>query len=119
MTTEEKDIYAIGEVPPLGFVPKKMHAWVIRKDRHGNPMQSFQSEEVGIPEIGPSDVLVLVMAAGVNYNGVWAGLGKPISVLDVTKKIIILLVLMPLELFGKLVQLLKNGKLVMKLLFTQ
>ena len=85
MTTEEKDIYAIGEVPPLGFVPNKMHAWVIRKDRHGNPMQSFQSEEFDIPEIGPSDVLVLVMAAGVNYNGVWAGLGKPISVLDVTK----------------------------------
>ncbi len=24
------------------------------------------------------DVLVLVMAAGVNYNGVWASLGKPI-----------------------------------------
>ena len=23
MTTIEKDIYAIGEVPPLGFVPKK------------------------------------------------------------------------------------------------
>ena len=86
MTTEEKDIYAIGEVPPLGFVPNKMHAGVIRKDRHGNPMQSFQSEEFDIPEIGPSDVLVLVMAAGVNYNGVWAGLGKPISVLDVTKK---------------------------------
>jgi len=86
MTTEEKSIYAIGEVPPLGFVPEKMHAWVIRKDRHGNPMQSFQSEEFDIPEIGPSDVLVLVMAAGVNYNGVWAGLGKPISVLDVTKK---------------------------------
>ena len=85
MTTEEKDIYAIGEVPPLGFVPKKMHAWVIRKDRHGNPMQSFQAEEFDVPEIGPSDVLVFVMAAGVNYNGVWAGLGKPISVLDVTK----------------------------------
>jgi crotonyl-CoA carboxylase/reductase len=86
MTTEEKDIYAIGEVPPLGHVPKKMHAWVIRKDRHGNPMQSFIEEEFDVPEIGPSDVLVFVMAAGVNYNGVWAGLGKPISVLDVTKK---------------------------------
>ena len=60
MTTEEKDIYAIGEVPPLGFVPKKMHAWVIRKDRHGNPMQSFQAEEFDVPEIGPSDVLVFV-----------------------------------------------------------
>ena len=23
MTTEEKDIYAIGEVPPLGYIPKK------------------------------------------------------------------------------------------------
>ena len=86
MTIEEKDIYAIGEVPPLGHVPKKMHAWVIRKDRHGNPMQSFVEEEFDVPEIGPSDVLVFVMAAGVNYNGVWAGLGKPISVLDVTKK---------------------------------
>ena len=46
MTTEEKDIYAIGEIPPLGFVPKKMHAWVIRRDRHGNPMQSFKEEVV-------------------------------------------------------------------------
>jgi crotonyl-CoA carboxylase/reductase len=27
-------------------------------------------------------VLVLVMAAGVNYNGVWAGLGQPISPFD-------------------------------------
>ena len=86
MTTEEKDIYAIGEIPPLGYIPKKMHAWVIRKDRHGNPLQSFVEEEFDIPEIGPSEVLVFVMAAGVNYNGVWAGLGKPISVLDVTKK---------------------------------
>ena len=86
MTTEEKKIYAIGEVPPLGFVPEKMFAWVIRKDRHGNPMQSFIEEEFDVPQIGPNEVLVFVMAAGVNYNGVWAGLGKPISVLDVTKK---------------------------------
>jgi crotonyl-CoA carboxylase/reductase len=26
------------------------------------------------------------MAAGVNYNGIWAGLGKPVSILDVHKK---------------------------------
>ena len=31
------------------------------------------------------EVLVLVMAAGVNYNGVWASLGKPMSTLDVHK----------------------------------
>ena len=28
------------------------------------------------------EVLVCVMAGGVNYNGVWAGLGVPISPLD-------------------------------------
>jgi crotonyl-CoA carboxylase/reductase len=25
-----KDIYGIGEVPPVGHVPAKMHAWAIR-----------------------------------------------------------------------------------------
>ncbi len=84
--TEEKEIYNIGEMPPLGYVPNKMHAWVIRKDRHGNPMQSFKEEEFPVPEIGPNEVLIFVMAAGVNYNGVWAGLGVPVSVLDMTKK---------------------------------
>ena len=84
--TDEKDIYNIGEMPPLGFIPKKMHAWVIRRDRHGNPMQSFKEEEFPVPEIGPNEVLIFVMAAGVNYNGVWAGLGVPVSVLDMTKK---------------------------------
>ena len=33
-------------------------------------------------ELDSHEVLVLVMAAGVNYNGVWASLGKPISPLD-------------------------------------
>ena len=27
--TEKKDLYALGEFPPLGHVPKKMHAWAI------------------------------------------------------------------------------------------
>jgi len=28
-----KDLYEIGEIPPLGHVPSKMYAWAIRKDR--------------------------------------------------------------------------------------
>jgi crotonyl-CoA carboxylase/reductase len=36
-------------------------------------------EDLPLPEVGPLDVLVLVMAAGVNYNGVWAARGKPVS----------------------------------------
>lgn len=41
-----KDLYDIGEIPPLGHVPKNMHAWTIRKERHGPPEESFQLEVV-------------------------------------------------------------------------
>ena len=78
-----KDLYDLGEIPPLGHVPAKMHAWAIRRERHGEPDQSFQLETVDVRKPGSNEVVVLVMAAGVNYNGVWAGLGVPISPFDV------------------------------------
>jgi crotonyl-CoA carboxylase/reductase len=74
-----KEIYEIGSSIPLGDVPRKMHAWVIRAERHGPPSSSFQQEIIDVPEIGDDEILILVMAAGVNYNGVWAALGKPVS----------------------------------------
>ncbi len=76
---ERKDLYEIGEIPPLGHVPKQMYAWAIRRERHGPPEDAMQIEVVETPEIDSHDVLILVMAAGVNYNGVWAALGTPIS----------------------------------------
>jgi crotonyl-CoA carboxylase/reductase len=82
----KKDLYEVGEIPPLGHVPKNMYAWVIRRDRHGPPEQSMQLEVVPTHAIGEDEVLVLVMAAGVNYNGIWAGLGLPISPFDVHKQ---------------------------------
>ncbi len=82
---ETKDLYEIGDIPPLGHVPKSMYAWAIRQDRHGPPMEAMQIEVVPTWELDSHDVLVLVMAAGVNYNGVWAALGQPVSVLDVHK----------------------------------
>ncbi len=42
-------------------------------------------EVVEVPVIDSHDVLIMVMSAGVNYNGVWAGLGVPISPFDVHK----------------------------------
>ncbi|PCJ44499.1 MAG: crotonyl-CoA carboxylase/reductase [Alphaproteobacteria bacterium] len=80
---EIKDLYDVGEIPPIGHVPAKMHAWVIRRDRHGPPEQSMLEEIVDVPEIESDEVLILVMAAGVNYNGIWDGLGIPLSVFDV------------------------------------
>jgi crotonyl-CoA carboxylase/reductase len=82
---EVKDLYEIGEIPPLGHVPAKMYAWAIRRERQGEPEQAMQLEVVPTPIVAVDDVLVMVMAAGVNYNGVWAALGKPVSVFDVHK----------------------------------
>ncbi|MEJ2036907.1 MAG: alcohol dehydrogenase catalytic domain-containing protein, partial [Maritimibacter sp.] len=79
----EKDLYEVGEMPPLGHVPAQMYAWAIRRERHGDPDKAMQVEVVDTPEIDSHEVLVLVMAAGVNYNGVWACLGEPISTFDV------------------------------------
>ncbi|HEX5006333.1 MAG TPA: crotonyl-CoA carboxylase/reductase [Hyphomonadaceae bacterium] len=83
---EVKDLYAVGEIPPDFHVPKNMHAWAIRRERQGRPKQAMQLEVVPTPKIASDEVLVLVMAAGVNYNGIWAGLGEPVSMFDVHKQ---------------------------------
>ena len=57
-----------------------MAAWVIRQEREGEPVDAFQVEEIEVPEPGAFEVIVRVMAAGVNFNNVWAALGKPVSV---------------------------------------
>ncbi len=77
-----KDLYEVGEMPPLGHVPARMYAWTIRRERHGEPETAMQVEVVDTWKIDSNEVLVLVMAAGVNYNGVWAALGQPISPFD-------------------------------------
>ena len=76
-----KEIYALGEMPELGYVPKKMHAFAVRQDRFGEPKDAWKREVLNVPEIGPKDVLVYVMATGINYNNVWAARGVPIDVI--------------------------------------
>src|SRR3954465_6235309 len=67
------------EVEP-GTLPETMAAWVIRQEREGEPRDAFQIEEIEVPEPGAFEVIVRVMAAGVNYNNVGAAMGKPVSV---------------------------------------
>jgi crotonyl-CoA carboxylase/reductase len=81
----KKDLYELGEIPPLGHLPAKMYAWAIRRERHGPPDTAMQVEVLPTPHPDSDEVIVMVMAAGVNYNGVWAALGKPISTFDVHK----------------------------------
>ena len=61
-----------------------MQAWVIRPDRLGDPRDAMRLETIDVPEPGPGEVLVKVMAAGVNYNGVWAAAGLPVSIFRYT-----------------------------------
>jgi crotonyl-CoA carboxylase/reductase len=80
------EIVELGDQPPLGTVPERMLAQVVRQDRFGDPLQAFQIEEVAVPTPGPNEVLISVMAAGVNYNNVWAARGVPIDVIAVRQR---------------------------------
>ena len=72
--------------PPIGEVPPTMLAQVIRPERYGDPKDAFAVEEVPTPIPGPGEALVYVMAAGVNYNNVWAALGRPVDVIAARRK---------------------------------
>jgi crotonyl-CoA carboxylase/reductase len=76
--TDLTNVTEIGVEP--GTLPETMTAWVIREDRQGEPRDAFQLEEIEPPEPGAFEVVIRVMAAGVNFNNVWAALGEPVSV---------------------------------------
>jgi crotonyl-CoA carboxylase/reductase len=78
MTVDLTQIQTVDVAP--GELPAKMAAWVIREDRFGEPKDAIQLEEVDVPQPGAFEVIVRVMAAGVNFNNVWAALGKPVSI---------------------------------------
>src|SRR5215212_3885319 len=72
---------AIGALPDVGVVPDRMLAQVIRADRFGDPRTAFQIEEIDTPTPRAGEVLIAVMAAGVNFNNVWAAWGQPMDVI--------------------------------------
>lgn len=86
LMSDRPEIVPVGTLPPVGVVPQKMYAQVIRAERFGEPEKAFQIEQIPVPELGPRDVLVGVMAAGVNYNNVWAALGYPVNVIGARNK---------------------------------
>src|ERR1700730_16792135 len=84
--TSLKEIYEIGEVPPIGHVPKSMYAQLIRAERFGEPTRAFKVEKIPVPALRPDEALVYVMAAGINFNNVWAALGTPLNVIAARQK---------------------------------
>ena len=78
MAVDMSRIAAVDTEP--GVLPESMAAWVIRPEREGEPIDAFELESIEVPEPGAFEVIVRVMAAGVNFNNVWAALGEPIGV---------------------------------------
>ncbi len=79
-------IHPIGTLPELGIIPEFMHAHVLRMERYGVPITAYQAEIVPTPEIGDDEVLIAVMAAGLNYNSVWAALAYPLDMMQLMEQ---------------------------------
>ncbi|HLZ38087.1 MAG TPA: crotonyl-CoA carboxylase/reductase [Mycobacteriales bacterium] len=70
-------------------VPESYRAVTVHKDeanmfegmprRDKDPRKALHVEEVPLPELGPGEALVAVMASAINYNTVWTSIFEPIS----------------------------------------
>jgi crotonyl-CoA carboxylase/reductase len=65
-----------------GELPAEMSAWVMRPEREGDLDAAYELESLAPPEPGPFEVVVRVMAAGLNYNSIWAARAEPISIFN-------------------------------------
>jgi crotonyl-CoA reductase len=69
-------------------IPESCRAVVLRKEEVGlfegmasadkDPRKSLHVDEVPVPELGPGEALVAVMASSVNYNTVWSAIFEPL-----------------------------------------
>src|SRR3954453_2084193 len=78
MAIDMTNVATVDSAP--GTQPETMAAWGSPQEREGQPSDAFQLEEIEVPDPGAFEVIVRVMAAGVNYNNVWAALGEPVGV---------------------------------------
>lgn len=73
------------EVP----LPESYRAITVHKDeeemfvgvpsRDKDPRKSLHLDEVPLPELGPGEALVAVMASAINFNTVWSSIFEPVS----------------------------------------
>lgn len=77
------DDFANLELPDsyrAAFVKKEevdMFEGVASRDK--DPRKSLHVDDVALPELGPGEALVAVMASAINYNTVWTSIFEPVS----------------------------------------
>ncbi len=47
--------------------------------RDKDPRKSLHVDQVALPELGPGEAFVAVMASAINYNTVWTSIFEPVS----------------------------------------
>src|SRR5207342_3785096 len=70
-------------------VPQSYRAATVHKDevdmfegvatKEKDPRRSLHVEDVPLPELGPGEALVAVMASAINYNTVWTSIFEPVA----------------------------------------
>ena len=70
-------------------LPESYRAALVRKDevdmfeglatRDKDPRKSLHIDDVPLPELGPGEAYVAVMASAINYNTVWTSIFEPVS----------------------------------------
>src|SRR3954451_6610840 len=70
-------------------VPQSYRAATVRRDevamfegldsKEKDPRKSLHVDDVPLPELGPGEALVAVMASAINYNTVWTSIFEPLS----------------------------------------
>ncbi|MGH4024088.1 MAG: crotonyl-CoA carboxylase/reductase [Pseudonocardiaceae bacterium] len=78
------DLDAVGKLP----VPETYQAMTVHADeaemfaglpsQDKDPRRSLHLDEVPVPELGPGEALVAVMASAINYNTVWTSIFEPL-----------------------------------------
>jgi len=92
-TQEILDAVMAGDTPTEQFaalpVPESYRGITVHADeatmfegmasRDKDPGKSLHLDEVAMPELGPGEALVAVMASAINYNTVWTSIFEPVS----------------------------------------
>ena len=87
------DAILAGDTAPGDFagleIPDHYRAATVHKDevdmfegmstKEKDPRKSLHVEDVALPELGPGEALVAVMASAINYNTVWTSIFEPVS----------------------------------------
>ncbi|WP_148574614.1 crotonyl-CoA carboxylase/reductase [Nocardioides caldifontis] len=87
------DAIMAGDTSPEEFagleLPESYRAVTVHKDevdmfegvpsKEKDPRKSLHVDDVPVPELGPGEALVAVMASAINYNTVWTSIFEPVS----------------------------------------